>query len=128
MSVRREVWQGTSFIHFILGKYCGEPHASIVGLHQHLLEDHPQKLQEGRELLARDKAESLRSLQRPRIPETSITTEKQGEEYVEYDEKDVKNEYVEYDEKDVKHEVKTEEDGVEEAVAAAVTGKEEVSP
>ena len=91
-----------------------------------MLEDHPQQLQEGRELLARDKAESLRSLQRPRIPETSITTEKQGEEYVEYDEKDVKNEYVEYDEKDVKHEVKTEEDEVEEAVAAAVTGKEEV--
>ena len=47
---------------------------------------------------------------------------------MEYDEKDVKDEYVEYDEKDVKHEVKTEEDEVEEAVAAAVTGKEEVSP
>ena len=49
-----------------------------------MLEDHPQQLQEGRELLARDKAESLRSLQRPRIPETSITTEKQGEEENEY--------------------------------------------
>ena len=33
-------------------KYCGEPHASIVGLHQHLLEDHPQQVQEERELLA----------------------------------------------------------------------------
>jgi len=41
----------------ILGEYCGEPHASIVGLHQHLLEDHPQQVQEERELLARDKAE-----------------------------------------------------------------------
>ena len=69
----------------------------------------------------------VKDYQGPRIQETSITTEKQGEEYVEYDEKDVKNEYVEYDEKDVKHEVKTEEDGVEEAVAAAVTGEEEVS-
>ena len=34
--------------------------------------------------------------------------------------------YVDCNEKDVK--VKTEEDGGEEAVAAAVTGKEEVSP
>ena len=25
-------------------EYCGEPHASIVGLHQHLLEDHPQQV------------------------------------------------------------------------------------
>jgi len=40
-------------------EYCGEPHASIVGLHQHLLEDHPQQVQEERELLAREKAEKL---------------------------------------------------------------------
>jgi len=40
-------------------EYCGEPHASIVGLHQHLLEDHPQQVQEERELLAKDKAEKL---------------------------------------------------------------------
>ena len=26
------------------GEYCGEPHASIVGLHQHLLEDHPAQV------------------------------------------------------------------------------------
>ena len=45
---------------------------------------------------------------------------------MEYSEEDVKNEYVDCNEKDVK--VKTEEDGGEEAVAAAVTGKEEVSP
>ena len=51
---------------------------------------------------------------------------KEGGEYVEYSEEDVKNEYVDCNEKDVK--VKTEEDGGEEAVAAAVTGKEEVSP
>jgi len=40
-------------------EYCGEPHASIVGLHQHLLEDHPQQVQEERELLAREKADKL---------------------------------------------------------------------
>eukprot|EP00092_Neocalanus_flemingeri_P020296 GFUD01021986.1.p1 GENE.GFUD01021986.1~~GFUD01021986.1.p1 ORF type:complete len:883 (-),score=305.65 GFUD01021986.1:45-2693(-) len=40
-------------------EYCGEPHASIVGLHQHLLEDHPQQVQEERELLAREKSEKL---------------------------------------------------------------------
>ena len=40
-------------------EYCGEPHASIVALHQHLLEDHPQQVQEERELLARDKHEKL---------------------------------------------------------------------
>merc|ERR550519_3346666 len=40
-------------------EYCSEPHASIVGLHQHLLEDHPQQVQEERELLAKDKAEKL---------------------------------------------------------------------
>ena len=38
-------------------EYCGEPHPSIVQLHQHLLEDHPQQVQEERELLAREKAE-----------------------------------------------------------------------
>ena len=41
------------FIYFLPGEYCGEPHASIVGLHQHLLEDHPQQVQEERELLAK---------------------------------------------------------------------------
>ena len=51
---------------------------------------------------------------------------KEGGEYVEYSEEDVKNKCVDCNEKDVK--VKTEEDGGEEAVAAAVTGKEEVSP
>ena len=40
-------------------EYCGEPHASIVGLHQHLLEDHPQQVQEERELLAREKSDKL---------------------------------------------------------------------
>ena len=30
----------------ILGEYCGEPHVSIVGLHQHLLEDHPQQVKQ----------------------------------------------------------------------------------
>jgi len=40
-------------------EYCGEPHVSIVGLHQHLLEDHPQQVQEERELLAREKQEKL---------------------------------------------------------------------
>ena len=29
---------------FVEGEYCGEPHVSIVGLHQHLLEDHPQQV------------------------------------------------------------------------------------
>ncbi|XP_023321493.1 GDNF-inducible zinc finger protein 1 [Eurytemora carolleeae] len=38
-------------------EYCGEPHVSIVGLHQHLLEDHPQQVQEEREILAKEKAE-----------------------------------------------------------------------
>merc|ERR1719312_1463530 len=40
-------------------EYCGEPHASIVALHQHLLEDHPQQVQEERELLAKDKQDKL---------------------------------------------------------------------
>ena len=39
------------------GEYCGEPHNSIVGLHMHLLEDHPQQVQEEREILAKEKAE-----------------------------------------------------------------------
>ena len=96
----------------------------------------------------------VKDYQGPRIPETSITTEKQGEENVKYDEKDdledkekVKNECeVEINENDVledkekvglesgnieeltdeeENAVKT-EDEVEEAVAAAVTGEEEV--
>jgi len=40
-------------------EYCSEPHVSIVGLHQHLLEDHPQQVQEERELLAREKHEKM---------------------------------------------------------------------
>ena len=38
-------------------EYCGEPHPSIVGLHMHLLEDHPQQVAEEREILAKEKAE-----------------------------------------------------------------------
>lgn len=45
-------------------EYCGEPHVSIVGLHQHLLEDHPQQVQEERELLAREKAEKAAEKER----------------------------------------------------------------
>jgi len=40
-------------------EYCGEPHASIVGLHQHLLEDHPAQVQQERELIAQEKHERL---------------------------------------------------------------------
>jgi len=40
-------------------EYCGEPHVSIVGLHQHLLEDHPAQVQEERESLAAEKQEKL---------------------------------------------------------------------
>ena len=35
--------------------YCGEPHISIVALHQHLLKDHPQRVREEREHLGREK-------------------------------------------------------------------------
>ena len=41
-------------------EYCGEPHQSVVSLHQHLLEDHPQQVQEEREILAREKQMKLR--------------------------------------------------------------------
>lgn len=40
-------------------EYCGEPHASIVGLHQHLLEDHPAQVQQERELIAQEKSERM---------------------------------------------------------------------
>merc|ERR1711874_18387 len=40
-------------------EYCGEPHASIVGLHQHLLEDPPAQVQQERELIAQEKHERL---------------------------------------------------------------------
>jgi len=41
-------------------EYCGEPHQSVVSLHQHLLEDHPQQVQEEREILSREKQVRLR--------------------------------------------------------------------
>ena len=41
-------------------EYCGEPHTSIVALHQHLLKDHPQQVQEEREHLGRDKHGKMR--------------------------------------------------------------------
>jgi len=41
-------------------EYCGEPHQSVVHLHQHLLEDHPQQVQEEREILAREKQQKLK--------------------------------------------------------------------
>lgn len=41
-------------------EYCGEPHQSVITLHQHLLEDHPQQVQEEREILAREKQMKLK--------------------------------------------------------------------